>query len=71
MNPIQNPYVVGEDVLPPAGRRFLAAERSAPQQQTPDGVIREGDVVTRAFARIGWMWGGTYREPDYQNFSAA
>ena len=69
INPVQNPYVLGDGVLPPAGRRFVSADRTAGGRQAP-GVIRAGDVVTRAFDRIGWTWGGTFAEPDYQHFSA-
>ena len=33
-------------------------------------MIRADDVVVRAFADIGWEWGGTWSSPDYQHFSA-
>jgi len=36
----------------------------------PAGVIRAGDAVVRAFAAIGWEWGGSWASPDYQHFSA-
>ncbi|MGH3337726.1 MAG: M15 family metallopeptidase [Propionibacteriaceae bacterium] len=26
--------------------------------------------MVRAFARIGWKWGGVWNEPDYQHFYA-
>jgi hypothetical protein len=33
-------------------------------------MIRPGDVVTRAFAEIGWTWGGTWQSRlDYMHFS--
>lgn len=67
LNPVQNPYVVGADVRPPAARRYLGEDRTGPGRAAP-GVIREGDVVTRAFAAIGWRWGGDFSEPDYQHF---
>lgn len=69
INPVENPYVVGGDVRPPAGRRFASVDRSAGAAAGP-GVITAGDVVTRAFERIGWTWGGTFPEPDYQHFTA-
>lgn len=69
LNPVENPYVVGDEVRPPAGRRFASVDRSAGAGSGP-GVITAGDVVTRAFERIGWTWGGTFSEPDYQHFSA-
>ena len=39
--------------------------------EVPEGVIHSGDVVVRAFARIGWEWGGDWSgAKDYQHFSA-
>jgi poly-gamma-glutamate synthesis protein (capsule biosynthesis protein) len=70
INPVQNPYVQGRDVAPPAGSRFAHLDRS-PGARVPRGVIVEGDVVVRAFADIGWEWGGHWRSSkDYQHFSA-
>lgn len=64
INPVQNPYVSGGAVEPPSGRPYV--DRSV---RTP-GLIRPGDVVVRAFASIGWRWGGTWsRSKDYQHFS--
>ena len=63
VNPVENPYVSGTTVLPPAGSRFTARP-DAP------GVIHDGDDVVRAFAAAGWRWGGTWSSPtDYQHFS--
>ena len=65
INPIQNPYVKGDTVLPPAGRRFVNRKRQA------QGMIHDGDVVVRAFAAIGWEWGGLWTSlRDYQHFSS-
>jgi hypothetical protein len=65
INPIQNPYVKGSTVLPPAGRRYLNRSRKA------KGMIHDGDVVVRAFAAIGWEWGGHWSSlKDYQHFSS-
>ncbi|CAB4717591.1 MAG: hypothetical protein F2667_09335 [Actinobacteria bacterium] len=69
INPLQNPYVVGETVLPRAGRAFVSVDRTR-GARTPAGVIHEGDVAHRAFERLGWSWGGFYTDPDYQHFSA-
>jgi hypothetical protein len=33
-------------------------------------MIRSGDAVVRAFAAIGWSWGGVWSPADYQHFSA-
>ena len=70
LNPLQNPYVQGVSVDPPAGRRFAAIDRgsSAP---VPLGVIRVADRPVAAFARIGWQWGGYWvSSKDYQHVAA-
>ncbi len=62
INPIQNPYVRGSYVDPPAGRPYAT--------RTP---YRKGMVnrtVIDAFAAQGWGWGGNFRTAkDYQHFS--
>lgn len=69
INPVENPYVTAEEVLPPAGRDFVEIDRSA--EAKPDaGVIVADDAVVRAFARVGWKWGGVWNEADYQHFHA-
>src|SRR5919204_2274148 len=50
IDPLENPEVRGSEVLPPAGVAFVDRSRRA------RGMIRPGDVVVRAFARIGWKW---------------
>jgi poly-gamma-glutamate synthesis protein (capsule biosynthesis protein) len=70
VNPVQNPHVTATSTAPPAGRPFAAIDRSA-TASVPTGVIRAGGVVVRAFARIGWEWGGQWSaSKDYQHFSA-
>jgi poly-gamma-glutamate synthesis protein (capsule biosynthesis protein) len=69
LNPVQNPYVTGSTIAPPGSRRFASLDRSA-GARVPDGVITSDDVVVRAFAAIGWEWGGSWAEPDFQHFSA-
>jgi hypothetical protein len=65
INPVENPYVRGGDVLPPAGAEYLDREDVRP------GMIVEGDV-TAAFDAIGFDWGGRWRSlQDYQHFEAA
>jgi hypothetical protein len=64
VNPVENPYVLGSRVLPPAGRRYLDRARRRP------GMAVAGGVLIEAFARVGWKWGGTWTgSPDYQHFS--
>ena len=69
LNPVRNPYLVDGDVAPPRGRSYADLDRSA-RASVPRGVIHADDVVVRAFADIGWEWGGTWASPDYQHFSA-
>jgi poly-gamma-glutamate synthesis protein (capsule biosynthesis protein) len=71
VNPVQNPYLTGSSIAPPAGSRFAAIDRSA-HARVPAGAIRTGDVVVQAFARIGWEWGGKWSQSkDYQHFSSS
>ncbi len=69
VNPVENPYLTSGSIAPPAGRRFALIDRSAgaPARR---GAIRADDVVVRAFASIGWEWGGSWSAPDYQHFAA-
>jgi Bacterial capsule synthesis protein PGA_cap/D-alanyl-D-alanine carboxypeptidase len=69
INPVENPYVTADAVLPAAGSRYVDVQRSA-NADAPKGVIIANGVVVRAFARIGWKWGGVWNEPDYQHFYA-
>lgn len=65
INPFHNPYVRGDLVLPELARDYTDRDRGLP------GMITEGDVVTQAFDRIGWEWGGRWSSlKDYQHFSA-
>ncbi len=65
IDPLENPYVHNGRVSPPAGRAYLNRSRRA------RGMIHAGDAVVRAFAAVGWGWGGSWASPkDYQHFSA-
>jgi len=65
VNPLENPYLLGRRVLPPAGRAFLDRSRRR------KGMIVAGDAAVRAFAAAGWGWGGYWTSvKDYQHFSA-
>ena len=66
INPVQNPYVTRGDVQPPAGAAHTDRSSAAP------GMITAGGPVTKAFAAIGWGWGGTWSSgKDYQHFSSS
>jgi hypothetical protein len=65
VNPVENPYVSGGRVSPPAGEAFRNRSR------VRAGMAVTGGVLVRAFDSIGWSWGGRWRgTPDYQHFSA-
>jgi len=64
VDPLQNPYLEGGRVQPAAGRPFLDRADVRP------GMAVLGGVLVRAFATIGWLWGGRWTSsPDYQHFS--
>ncbi len=63
INPVQNPYVSGRTVLPPAG----AAHTDRSQYRA--GMLHATGGV-RAFTAQGYYWGGTWSSlKDYQHFS--
>ena len=65
INPVENPFVDGSHVSPPNGESYADRSDARP------GMVYERDVVWRAFHRIGWEWGGTWRSAqDYQHFSS-
>jgi hypothetical protein len=64
VNPVENPYLLGGDVLPPSGSAYLGRSPYRP------GMAVEGGVLTSAFAAVGWSWGGTWASPDFQHFSS-
>jgi hypothetical protein len=70
LNPVENPDLTGSSVAPPGSRRFAALDR-APGALVPDGAITADDLVVRAFAAIGWEWGGSWGNPDFQHFTGA
>ena len=59
INPDENPQ------LSPEGK-VLVGKKWEPGQN-PYSITPDGDVV-RAFSRRGWVWGATYRRPDYMHF---
>jgi hypothetical protein len=64
VNPVENPYVQGARVSPAAGRRFVDRSNVRP------GMAVSSGLLVRAFAAVGWQWGGRWSgTPDYQHFS--
>ena len=65
LNPFQNPYRRGDLVLPELASSYLDRGWRRP------GMLLRGDVAVRAFAAIGWSWGGRWtRSTDTMHFSA-
>jgi hypothetical protein len=65
LNPRENPEVREGVVSPSDGAAFTDRSRRA------RGMIHAGDSVVRAFAAIGWKWGGYWHSlKDYQHFSS-
>jgi hypothetical protein len=64
VNPVENPYYEGGRVLPPAGAAYAARASARP------GMAVAGGELVKAFASVGWLWGGRWTgSPDYQHFS--
>jgi hypothetical protein len=65
LNPFQNPYLSGRTVLPELASAYKDRALRRPGMNTPTS------VPVRAFASIGWGWGGNYRSlKDYMHFSS-
>jgi D-alanyl-D-alanine carboxypeptidase len=63
VNPLENPYVKGRTVLPPAGRAYTNRAIVSPS------MIKHGDRVWKAFTTHGFTWGGDWKSlKDYQHF---
>jgi D-alanyl-D-alanine carboxypeptidase len=66
VNDVENPYILGSRVIPPAGSRYRDRSHARP------GMALPGGVLVRAFASVGWLWGGRWSaSPDWQHFSAS
>lgn len=65
INPVENPYVKGEVVLPPAGAAYLDRDDVRP------GMIVKNDAVEKAFREAKFFWGGDFNSlKDYQHFES-
>jgi hypothetical protein len=65
VNPVENPYIDAEVVMPAAGATFVDRAHVRPGMAVPGGTLVE------AFASVGWYWGGRWTgSPDYQHFSS-
>lgn len=65
IDPRENPEVKGSLVLPRNAHAYVDRFRRR------KGMILPGGVVVRAFAAVGWGWGGSWQSlKDWQHFSA-
>lgn len=65
LNPLQNPYVTAG-----GGTAHKNARAYTTRPLHKPGVINPGDRVVKAFANVGWEWGGYWTgTKDYQHFS--
>jgi len=59
INPLQNPYIKGDLVLPPG----------AVYDPSAKGTVLPDDIVVRAFEKRGWTWGGRWTTlKDWHHF---
>ena len=64
VNPVQNPYVRGTTVQPPAGAAYLDRSTYRP------GMLISGRPEVTAAKRHSWGWGGDWQSSkDYQHLS--
>jgi hypothetical protein len=65
LNPFCNPYTKGSLVLPELASSYLDRRDVRP------GMVFRGDATVKAFAAVGWSWGGNWTSPvDLQHFTA-
>lgn len=62
INPVENPYVSGSSVSPPAGASYLNRSSYRP------GMLVTSSTAVREFEARGWQWGGRWTSAkDYQH----
>ncbi len=63
INPLYNPYIVGEKIMPPNGEPYADRSRDFAHK------IDEDDICYKIFTSHGWRWGGHWQtQKDYQHF---
>jgi len=67
LNPVQNPYLTGGDVLPPPASGTPTSTGPRPRSRRP-GWCGPTTSWSAPSPKIGWAWGGDFSEPDYQHF---
>ncbi|HEY4017434.1 MAG TPA: M15 family metallopeptidase [Pseudonocardiaceae bacterium] len=65
VNPFCNPYREGDLIVPELSSSYLNRADVRP------GMVLPGDATIRAFASVGWTWGGSWTSPkDLMHFTA-
>jgi hypothetical protein len=65
LNPLENPYVTAS-----GSTAHKNAKKYTERPMKGKGVINPGDKVVKAFAQVGWEWGGYWSgTKDLQHFS--
>lgn len=63
INPLINPYIVGEKVMPANGAKYADRTKVFPHK------IDHDDLCYKLFRSRGWTWGGDWKtQKDYQHF---
>jgi hypothetical protein len=66
LDPCQNPYVYADGY-----EAHKRCRKYVDRSLRDPGIVHPGDKVVRAFASVGWGWGGSWAgDRDYQHFSA-
>lgn len=66
INPVENPYLQGSRVSPPAGRAFVDRDDERP------GMLLDGSGEVAAFTSRGFRWGGDFNSiKDWQHVDQA
>ncbi len=64
INPLFNPYIVGDRVAPPEAAPYVDRSKDFA------GKIDHDDLCYKLFHAAGWSWGGDFKgDKDYQHFS--
>lgn len=68
INPFQNPYERGDEVIPALSSSYLDRSNLRPGMIVAGDPA--GDAIITAFANAGWAWGGNWNSlKDYQHFA--
>lgn len=63
INPLYNPYIVGDKIMPPNGSPYVDRSVDFPHK------IDKNDTCFKIFTSHGWLWGGNWKNTkDYQHF---